>query len=193
MIGPLTRQEAAELAKVASRVAAKWQHVNREDVYQDMWVWALRNVKWIERYRDRQAEPHGAGKLNKALYRAGTDSCVKQEAFAKRVHRDELVEHDPAFSRPAVKVLLRYVWSTESWPWPSSDNHTESADVETAYTMLIDITNAVARLNKRDQQILRWAFADQLTSKALAKRLDVSVDGAWKAKERALTRLLAYL
>lgn len=191
MVGPLTRAEAGEVSKVASHVASKWPSVTREDVFQELWVWALRNLKWVERYRDREAEPYGQGKLNKALYRAGTTACVKEEAALRCRQRSELVVHDPAFTRPLVRLMLRFVWSAEDWPSP--EGNVDREQVETARSMLIDVSNAVSRLNKRDQQILRYAFGEEKPAKALAEILGVSVDGAWKSKERALDRLMRYL
>lgn len=199
---PLTEVEAKLLERVAGNVSRKWPRVNRDEVIQELWIWALKNLKWIERYRDPVSEPYGLGKLTKALYKAGTSACVREEAAMTGRSKTSLVSHDPEYSRDVVRTLLTVVWSPEDWPQamaqalpgsgiPINDGNVDQ--IEEARAMLMDVANAVARLNKRDQQILRWSFGDQVTAKVLAERLDCSVDAAWKAKERSLDKLLRYL
>lgn len=202
MSGPLTDEEAKLLGQVASNVARKWPRVSREDVHQDLWVWALKNHKWIVRYRDREAEPHGHGKLVKAMYKAATTSAIGEEAAVTGRRKNELIRHDSAYTRDVVRTLLTVVWSSDDWPQAlaSADPGTGAVlddglvgQVEEARAMLMDVANAVARLNKRDQQVLRLAFGEQVPAKALAEWLGCSVDAAWKAKERALDKLLRFL
>lgn len=200
--GALTLEEAKILSQVAGNVARKWPRVHRDDVHQDLWVWALKNLKWIEAYRDPVAEPHGKGKLMKAAYKAATSSCMGEEAAATGRRKTELLHHDPAFTRDRVRALLAVVWSVEDWPQaiasanpvtgaPLNDGHVDQ--IEEVRAMLMDVANAVARLNKRDQQILRMAFGERVPSTVLADFLDCSVDAAWKAKERSLDRLCRQL
>lgn len=202
MSATLTEAEAQLLGRVAGNVARKWPRVSRDDVYQDLWVWALKNMKWIERYRDPVAEPYGWGKLNKALYKAGTTACMNEEAAVTGRRKTELITHDSSYSRERVRILLTVVWSTEDWPQaiaavnpvtgePLSDGKADQ--IEEVRAMLMDVANAVSRLNKRDQQILRLAYGDEVPAKDLAEFLGCSVDAAWKAKERALDKLLRHL
>lgn len=200
---PLTADEVKLLNRVATNCARKWPWVNRDDVVQELWVWAMKNVKWIVRYRDTEVEPHGPAKLNRAMYKAGTTACMTEEAARLHKRKEELLDHCPAYSRDVVKTLLPIVWSTEDWP--QAQVHTRpgteqslaadgfSSQIEEVRDMLMDISNAVARLPKRDQQILRLAFSDGVSAATLAKYLDVRVEAAWKAKERALDRLLRFL
>jgi DNA-binding CsgD family transcriptional regulator len=212
---PLTDAEAKLLDQVAKHASAKWPRVSHGEVKQELWVWALRNFKWVEKYRDPISEPHGKGKLNKSLWKAATTACVSEEAAIRGKRKDQpLMQRDSDYNRDVVRTLLSVVWSPEDWPqalakavdtsvmgmgsYGSSftevyldDGHYSQA--EQARDMLMDVSNAVSRLNKRDQVILRLAFGECVRSSELADTLNCSVDAAWKAKERALDKLLRFL
>lgn len=199
---PLTEYEALLLKTTARRASGKWPRVTAADVEQELWVWALKNLKWIERYRDTVAEPYGKGKLTKAVFKAATAACMGEEAAVTGRRKDELITHDSSYTRERVRVLLTVVWSTDDWPQAiaqanpitgaaMNDGHTDQ--IEEVRAMLMDVANAVSRLNKRDQQVLHLAYGQGVSAATLAEFLDCSVDAAWKAKERALDRLLRFL
>lgn len=199
---PLTEEEARLLQIVARKKAAKWSRVSANDVEQELWVWALRNIKWIERYRDPHLEPNGRAKFAAALHRAAITAITREEAAIKHVKPNEITDHDPAYTPEVVEALLPLVWSPEDWPQaiarqaPSGrvldDGRTRQ--VEQIRDMLLDLTTAVCRLPARDQTVLRHAYGDDLNGPALAEKLGCSsASTARTLRERALKRLLKLL
>lgn len=189
----LTEAERKAVVAAARAASRRWKGSDPQDLEQELWVWALSNLRHLARWRD---EENGKGKLGLALRRAADGSAGREASRAAAMA--EPSEKGEPLSPRQVKALLSVVWAPEEWPKPSTSCHPVSgapvsgADperVEVAWAMLHDLAIALERLAPLTRRLLWLRYRQGLSAAETAEILGLSAMDVDTRASRAVARL----
>lgn len=175
-------------SKVAWRIGSKWSAVEVDDLQSHLFLWMVENMRNLERWRD---EPGDNGKLYVSLRREAARFCAREQAA--RVGRP--IAADNYYTVPLVERALPFIF--EDIPQTTVLENPVSgvaasvpASFDNALTLLTDIKQTYWGLNPELQQVLAWRYRDGLTFEEIGELRNITKDGAKKASDRAVQRLV---
>lgn len=184
----VTHSEIRLAEKVAWRVGSKWSAVEQDDLQQHLFLWMSENKRNLERWR---LEPGDNGKLYVSLRREAAKYCAREQAA--RVNQP--IHKDNFYNIGMVERALPFIF--EDVPQTAvSENPVSGAlgsvpsEFDNALVILTDIRQTYHGLNPELKQILAWRFRDGLTYEEIGELRDITKDGAKKACDRAVSRLV---
>jgi RNA polymerase sigma factor (sigma-70 family) len=174
----------------ASRVARIQRNlISEDDLYQHSVMWALEHWHKIEEWNDEESLSY---KLRKTFTNEGQRLCTKE-----RLRKTGSSYSDNFFyTSELLHQLLRDVWNYEGWldtPDMASEFVSKSSkpsEGNNRMAMFSDLTQAIARLNEADRELLRQRYANGgIEFNVLAEMYKVSEDAIRKRVKRALIKL----
>jgi len=183
----MLRVIAADLGRIYG------QHV-KEDVHSELLLWWCVNQQYVERYLNPD-EPHGQGKLRRALYNHGLGFCLADKAAGEGFEVDDLYW----YSKPQVEELLPAVFETELAVLAVQGNSgkvsgsSPANEGGNAQAMVADVSRATARLREEDLNFLRLCYRHQLEWIAIGAMVDVLPKSAEQRHDRCVRRVHALL
>jgi DNA-directed RNA polymerase specialized sigma24 family protein len=184
----ITDKEMKLAEKVAHRIGSKWTHVENDDLQQHLFLWCVENARHLERWR---AEPGDNGKLYVSLRREAARYCAREQAA--RVGRP--IHADNFYTAVMVERALPFVFedipqTTVAENPVTGQPEAVGTEYDLALTILTDIRGTYYGLNPELQHVLAWRFRDGLTFEEIGELKNITKDGAKKAVDRAVARLV---
>lgn len=173
---------------IAKQVSYKFpSSVMREDIEQDLWVWAYRNQKSISKKIVNDPEAwieQVATTMRKQALSFGKDELDSAEG---RVAQDL-----QKYSVNEIRALLPDVFDYEDWQSFASvsDGQPKSKGMANAtgdrLVSLVDVKKQVLKLNNDQYNVIVWHYKYGLPFETIAEEYDCSLDAARKRVERAV-------
>ena len=175
-------------SKVAHRIGSRWSMVETEDLESHLFLWMLENKNTLIRWRDEDGDN---GKLYVSLRREAAKFCAKEHAA--RVGQPIIT--DNFYTPDMVRRALPYIFESVPQTIVVENPVTLAAqsipsDPNLGLLIITDIRQQFYGLNRDVRDILAWRFRDGLTLEEIAELKDMSKQGARKAVDRALNRLV---
>lgn len=189
----LTDEEVQILQPIISGVTIglkrKYPMLDREDIEQECWVWAVSRSRKVREYL--QEDGPKQGRLARAIRNAVVRWCEKEKAAIEGYKVDDLYFYSKRELLTLVGVMLSY----EDWLKPPGDpseaprRHGDPAIGNNWVAILSDVSRAFSELEERDREVLYLRTARNMTLHQLGDYYNVSHVTADRWVERALKRL----
>ena len=197
----VTDSELIEACAIAASVVhgrhRHWSNVDRDDIAQELWIFANKKRVKISEWLDPEQDPsdvrRGQHALHKSLIRQGDRYCRTQKA---RLAGYET--HDEAFYPMAVvEDLLPQAWEdphevtapiTEGPKQPSSPSEGGNYLVS-----LFDVRRALHALPDEERQILELRYSDNMPMGDIAEIIGVSRTTVERRVKRAVKSITVFL
>lgn len=182
---------------VASTYARRFHpHVQRDDVLQEIYVWALQHQTkvshWID---DTDDDGREAGRLlGRAMQDAALRYCQQEKAARLGYRLDDLAY----YSRGEVKELLPSMFDVDAWTNPPKNPGERAAKKPAAegngwLATLADVSRAFDVLSAEDRDLLTRVYRDDESMVRIGDESGVSRQVVAKRVERAVNRLVNVL
>jgi len=173
---------------IAKQVSYKFpRSVLREDIEQELWLWAYQNAKSISKKIESDAETwieQVATTMRKQALQFGKDELASAEGRA-------VIDHQK-YSVNEIRALLPDIFDHEDWQSfaMASDGQPKSKGMANAtgdrLAGLVDVKAAVGKLKDDQYNAIVWHYKLGYSFETLAEEYDCSTDAARKRVERAV-------
>jgi DNA-directed RNA polymerase specialized sigma24 family protein len=172
--------------KVAGRIGAKWSAVEIDDLTSHLYLWLVKNVRHLEKWRLEE----GDGKLYVSLRSEAAKYCAKEQAMAVGRPITEGNFYTPALLDRALPYIFEDIPQTIVKVNPNTGQpEAHNADNNLALILLTDIRGAFYGLHRTIQEDLQWRYRDGLTYEEIGELRGLTKDGAKKRIDKAVSRL----
>lgn len=191
----LTDEQVGVIQPVASGIAISLKRsfgmVDREDLEQECWVWAVSHPRKVAEYI---AEDE-LGKLGAAMRNAARKWALKEKAAHEGYHVDDLHFYSVKELGTLVGVVLD---DREAWATPPSNGRDKVSGGDPAVgnnwlALLSDVSRAYDRLPDEDRDVLALRFGadgeEKMVLRELAEEYGVTISTVHKRVTKALERL----
>lgn len=184
----LLKEEMTLASKVAHRIGSRWSLVETDDLESHLFLWMLQNLNAVVRWRDEHGDN---GKLYVSLRREAAKFCAKEHAA--RVGQPIVV--DNFYTSDVVRKALPFIFESVPQTIVTENPVTLAAqsipnDANLGLLIITDIRQQFYGLNRDVRDILAWRFRDGLTLEEIAELKNMTKQGARKAVDRAVKRLV---
>jgi RNA polymerase sigma factor (sigma-70 family) len=183
----LTAEELSTASKVGHVIGSKWSAVDAEDVTAELYLWLVKHVHHVERWR---SEPHGKAKLYVTLRREAAKYCAREQA----VSNGAPLRQNRVYTVEVLERALPYVW--EETPQTVVAEHPMTGqplnvpyEANLAVSVMGEIRSEFYGLPADLKHCLTLRFRDGLTYEEIAPLIGLTKDGALKRVQRGLSRL----
>lgn len=186
-----------KITRACRRNANKVAQINRnyissDDIMVQLLLWSAANIKKVNEWAENGKK--GMGRINSSMFQAGHLYVNKKRAEAIGGQLADMYW----YTIPVVEELLDDVWSYIDWlPTRSVERdrgQASPAEGNNRVAMMVDVAEAISKLPKEDQDILRDRYGDGgAYIDALAAKLDMTPDGVRKRIDRILKKLVEKL
>jgi DNA-directed RNA polymerase specialized sigma24 family protein len=184
-----TIEELAEYIKpIAYRLSKQWG-ADREDISQEMWVWALEHPR---RVRERLGGTNKERRwLQGDLHGAGFQFCLKEKAQREGYSIDDLMWYNRGMVSALIPWLFNEEWSLLKGSGEAEQTISSPSERNNIATMLIDVQKGWEALTVKEQGLLVAKYVDGNTFAELTHELgDVDVATAHRRVMKALDKLI---
>lgn len=181
------------IEKVASSVKKQFPQVDREDIRQEIWIWALEKDDKVSDYLD--GGKAGRRMLWSALRRAGVSYAAVEKA--------RVLGYDPAdqfhYSVGQLRELLPLALDRDSWVMASNGSQertaltSDPAHGNNRLAMICDVRSALEACSEEDKHLLWTAFGLSMDDVDHANVEGITTDALRSRVNRALRRLQKHL
>ena len=179
VIMPIVRRTANSVSKNFP------SYVTAADTESVLYIWIYSKKSWIEQQMEDASWEAG---ISRILRKVAFDHCNAERAAAEGYSPDDLFK----YSIPKIKTLLPDAFDYESWQsfglhgdgQPGARPQANQTGDRIAE--LIDVKNAVSKLNDDAYNVLVWNFKLHWTHAMVGSALEISEDAARKRSERAV-------
>lgn len=176
--------------RVATQVKRAFPQVDRNDIRQEVWIWALENADKVEAWLEEGGK-RAHGSLYTALRRAGTAYATREKAAIVGYDPDDL----HYYSLAQLRELLPLCMDREAWYLTGVDdeNRTKStvdpALGNTRLAMICDVRASLEAGSPGDKHLLWTVFGLAKDEATYAEELGITEDALLHRVTRALQRV----
>lgn len=179
-----------KVQRIATALKRQYPQVQRDDIVQEIYLWALQRPKKIVEYQNKGDD--GDKMLHTTLRRAGWAFCAYEQA--------QIMGYEPedqfAYSINMLMTILPDVLDRESWlPFVSQGeasevpSQTDPAHGNTRLAMLCDVSASLEAGSDADKALIFRRFALGETWQEMADADGVTDEAARRRVVRALERM----
>lgn len=188
-------------ASVAVGLKRQFPMVDREDIEQEAWLWALQRPRKVTEYlspeateEDPEPEPE-LGKVARAMKNQARKFCLKEKAQHEGYSVDDLSWYTTKELGTLVSVVLD---DKDAWATPPQQDGEKMRGGDPAIggnwlAMLADVSRAYDSLPGEDREVLALRYGageeDKKVLRELAEEYEVTVSTVHKRITKALERL----
>lgn len=172
-----------------------WPFCDREDILQDLRLWALDHPTQVNRWCEESYDDREAGRiLGRAMRNAAHRHCANEKAEQLGYRTDDLAY----YSKGEIKDLLPAMFDTDAWTNPPRDitervTRKPPAEGGGWLATLSDVSKGYDALTLDDRELLRDHYHHEESQKSIAKRLDISQPAVANRIDKAVGRLVRNL
>jgi len=178
------------IAQIATETKRRFPMLEREDIAQELWLWALEHDEKVQEWLGEGKR--GEGRLAKSLRRRARAYAIREKAA--------VVGYEPEdnyfYSTGLLRELIPQALDRESWAESGTASETGKLSRTTPpseggnrIAMLADVRSALEAGTETDKELLWTHFGLQMDEEEHALVLGVTVDTFRKRVNRAVQRV----